>query len=161
MMSIMKHMAYLSKQLEILSKKKNSPSSLLIKSQYLMNYIQHVPDESGLLHALFKDIKKHTVKDFPLFIARVMHNFKSDSHLELSEKVVRQFQRHKNLYRVSNILVFMGTVLGGSLLSHLYGCFAIPVWLGGALLYNAIENRAEQKFNQAYEIKKAQSFLVN
>jgi hypothetical protein len=160
MMSISNHVAYLSKQFQALSKKSKSPSPLWIQCQHLMNYIQYVPEKSGLLQALFQDIKKHTVKDFPLFIERVIQNFKSDVHLALVEKQVGQFQRHKNLYRVSNIFVFMGTVLGGGVLSHLYGWYAIPVWIIGALMFNGIEKRAEQKFNQVYVIKKAQVGLV-
>lgn len=160
MMSITNHLAYLSKQYQSLSKKSKTPSPLLVQCQHLMSYIQSVPKKSGLLEVLFEDIKKHSVKDFPLFIERLINNFKSDVHLALVDKQVLQFKRHKNLYRVSNIFIFMGTVLGGGCLSHLYGWYAIPVWVVGAVMFNAVENRAEQKFHQAYVIKKAQASLV-
>ena len=110
MMSITNHLAYLSKQCQSLSKKSNTPSPLLVQCQHLMTYIQSVPKKSGLLEVLFEDIKKHSVKDFPLFMERLINNFKSDVHLALVDKQVNQFKRHKNLYRVSNIFIFMGTV---------------------------------------------------
>ena len=161
MMSISNHVTYFSKQFQSLLKKSKNPSPLSIQCQHLMDYIQHVPEKSGLLHVLFQDIKKHTVKDFPLFVERVLNNFKTDTHLKLLNKKVGQLTLHKNLYRVTNIFVFMGTVLGGGVLSHLYGWYAIPVWILGALMFNEIEKRAEHKFNLAFVIKKAQAVLVN
>lgn len=159
MMTIAKHMSYLAKQIEALTKKKKTQSSLLIQCQHLMNYINCVPKHSNALHLLFQDVKKHTVKDFPLFVERVLSNFKSEAHLGLIKKYIQKFQFHKNLYRVLNVFVFMGVLLGGSILAHTYGWSALPVWLVGAWMFNYIEKCAEKKFNQAFVMKKTQVLL--